>query len=405
VLSISRVGLMRAVGVLCLAGALLLGVHRALSEDIFRVKGSVYDDNRDVFVYVNNVHLEKDLGERLTLSLQQETDAVSSASIGCTVCHPDGGSATHIGWNVGGSYSLDPETNTTVGVSYFGSTEQDYLGNTVSFSAAREFAERNTTLAATYSFSYDNPHPHGWEAFADDYAFQGGSIVRRGGSGAPAKKFDQDVKFQFDGSLIGERVTDETKTSHRGGLSWTQVLDQKTIAQVNVDATRVSGFQSNAYHIVPVAGATYLETHPDARTRRAGVFQLNRALDARTFLKGSYRLYSDTWGITSHTGNGSLGRYFAGKSLLLEAGYRHYTQSAADFHRVDYEAPQAYMTNDDRLGAFQSGAFRAKAVYELGSPSALSMLQHLHVDAAYERYVAENDYQYNLLQLGVSGSF
>ncbi len=407
VLPVSRVGLVRAIGVLCIAGALLLGVRGALSEDIFRVKSSVYDDSRDVFVYVNDVHLEKSVGERGGVSLQQETDAVSSASIGCAVCHPNGESLTHIGWSVGGSYSLDPETNTTVGVSYIGSTERDYLGNTVSLSAARDFAERNSTLAANYSFSYDNPHPHGWEELADERGFDAPARGASQGLGAPARQLgdDDDVRLQIAGPLIGERVRSETKTSHRGGLSWTQVLDQKTIAQVNLDVTRVGGFQSNPYHIVPVAGSSYLETHPDTRTRRAGVFQLNRALDTLTFVKGSYRLYSDTWGVQSHTGSGSVGRYFAGKSLLLELGYRHYTQSAADFHSAGYAAPQDYMTGDYRLGEFQSGAFRAKALYELGSPAALSLLQDLHIDAAFERYTSDSDFSYSLLQLGVSGSY
>ena len=406
-LPVSRLGLVWRASVLCLAAALLLGVRGALSEDVFRVKGSVYDDSRDVFVYVNDVHLEKDVGERASVSLTQEVDAVSSASIGCTVCHPNGESLTHIGWSVGGSYTLDSESNTSVGVTYFGSTERDYLGNTVSFSAARDFAERNSTLAATYSFSYDNPHPHGWEDLADETGFLAPRRARSQGSGAPARQLDSDddVRFQIAGPLVGERVTSETKTSHRGGLSWTQVLDQKTIAQVNLDVTRVGGFQSNPYHIVSLPGASYIETHPDTRTRRAGVFRLNRALDARTFLKGSYRFYSDTWGVESPTGSGSVGRYFVDKSLLLEAGYRHYTQSAADFHSSAYAAPQDYMTRDYRLAEFRSGAFRAKVVYELESPAALSVVQDLHLDAAFERYATDNDYQYSLVQLGVSGGF
>ena len=397
----------RAAIAVCAAGALLVGGRRvAMSEDIFRVKAGVYDDTRDVTVFVNDVHLEKDVGERGKVSLRQEVDAVSSASIGCTVCHPNGESLSRVDWQIGGSYSLDPETNTTVGLRYFGSTEQDYLGSTVSLSAARDFADRNTTLGAVYSFSYDKPHPHGWDKLAEEYAFVGSVVVPRRGN-APAKRFesDDDLSFRFDGSLIGERVTDETKVSHRGGLSWTQALDPKTIAQVSLDVTRVDGYQSNPYHIVPAGGAEYIETHPDMRTRRAVVAQVNRAVDARTFLKGSYRYYSDTWGVDSHTGAGNVGRYFADKSLLLDVGYRHYTQSAADFHSAAYATSQPYMTDDYRLGAFRSGAFRAKAVYTLGSPAVSGPLHDLRVDAAYERYVSDSDFRYNLWQLGISGSY
>ncbi|MAF10630.1 hypothetical protein CMK11_09275 [Candidatus Poribacteria bacterium] len=403
----SRGRLARAVLVLCVAGALLLGARRvAVSEDIFRVKAGVYDDTRDVTVFVNDVHLEKDVGERGKVSLRQEVDAVSSASIGCTVCHANGESLSRVDWQIGGSYALDPETNTTVGLSYFGSTEQDYLGSTVSLSAARDFADRNSTLSAVYSFSYDKPHPHGWDKFAEEYAFVGGAVVPRRGA-APAKRLesDDDLSFRFDGNLIGERVTDETKVSHRGGLSWTQALDPRTIVQVNLDVTRVGGYQSNPYHIIPVGGAEYIEAHPDARTRRAVVAQVNRALGTRTFLKGSYRHYSDTWGVDSHTGAGSLGRYLADKSLLMDIGYRHYTQSAADFHSAAYATSRPHMTGDYRLGAFRSGAFRAKAVYSLGSPAVSGPLHDLRVDAAYERYVSDNDFRYNLWQLGISGSY
>jgi hypothetical protein len=403
----SRRHVVRASLALCVVGALLLGVRRvAVSEDSFRVKAGVYDDTRDVTVFVNDVHLEKDVGERGKVSLRQEVDAVSSASIGCTVCHANGESLSRVDWQIGGSYALDPESNTIIGLSYFGGAEQDYLASTVALSATRDFADRNSTLSAVYSFSYDKPHPHGWDKFAEDYAFVDGAIVRRRGA-APAKQLqsDEGLKFQFDGSLIGERVTDETKVSHRGGLSWTQALDPKTIAQVNLDVTRVDGYQSNPYHIVPAGGAEYIEAHPDARTRRAVVAQVNRALDTRTFLKGSYRYYSDTWGVDSHTGAGSLGRYFVDKSLLMDIGYRHYTQSAADFHSAAYGTSQPYMTGDYRLGAFRSGAFRAKAVYTLGSPAVSGPLHDLRVDAAYERYVSDNDFRYNLWQLGISGSY
>ena len=400
----SRRRVLRAFGVLGVAAALLFGLRRAaVSDDLFRVKAGLYDDSRDVLVFVNDVHLEKDIGERGKMSLRQEVDVVSSASVGCTVCHSNGESISRFDLQLGGSYSLDPASNTTVGVSYFGSTERDYQGNALSVSATRDFADRNSTLSAVYSFSYDNPHPHGWDKFADDYAFANGAIVRA----APAAPVgsDEDLAFQFDGNLIGDRVTDETKVSHRGGLSWAQVLDAKTIAQINVDVTRVDGYQSNPYHIVPVAAADYIETHPDVRTRRAIVAQVNRALDGRTFLKGSYRRYSDTWGIASHTGSANIGRYFAGKSLLLDVGYRRYTQSAADFYRDTYPTPQGYMTQDYRLGAFTSDTLRVKTAYALDSFSPAGLVTDLRVDAAYERYTGDNDFRYNLWQLGISGQF
>jgi hypothetical protein len=386
-------------GLLILIAALISPIKQnALSQDAFRIKAGVFDDNRDVTIFLNDIHLQKDIGQNVSLSVHHEFDAVSSASIGCTVCHQNGQDVDRNEFDVGAKYIINPETNTAVSLNYYNSTERDYLANALTFSAVREFFNRNTTLATTYSFSNDNPHPHGWRDFGRRYTVRNDQIIRK-------KNGRTTGRFKFGPNVIGDRVTDETKRTHRAGLSWTQVLTPKTIAQVNINASFVNGYQANPHHIVRVDGQEYIETHPDTRTRRAFVGQVNQAWDRHSFIQGSYRYYNDTWGIGSHTIKADIGRYFQDKTWLFNLGYRYYTQSEADFYQDGYLAPQEFMTDDYRLNAFNANRYRAKVIYAPQFLKTLSFTENLRLDGTYEHYRTNADFSSNLWQLGMQARF
>ena len=103
------------------------------------------------------------------------------------------------------------------------------------------------------------------------------------------------------------------------------------------------------------------ETDPDTRWRHALVLGVNRAVGDDSSIQGDYRIYHDTWGITSHT----IGaRYFVnlGRSVELRLRERFYTQNARELlPGRTTRPPQQYMTFDRELSSLWSETFGAQA--------------------------------------------
>ena len=94
----------------------------------------------------------------------------------------------------------------------------------------------------------------------------------------------------------------------------------------------------------------------------AVVLGVNRAIGEASSVQADYRLYRDTWGITSHTINA---RYFIGLSpdLELRLRSRFYTQGGASFYQDNYTAPAMYITYDRELSPLWSETVGGKLTY------------------------------------------
>jgi hypothetical protein len=213
----------------------------------------------------------------------------------------------------------------TGGYSY--SQENDYASNTVSASLSRDLFDKNTTLAIGYGLSLNN--------------------VERSG----------------DNNFV------KPLTVHSASLSWTQVVSPRLITQVTYELGGAFGYQASPYRFVPVRmnldampSLWVAENDPDTRYRHAIVVGANRAIGADSSIQGDYRLYHDTWGITSHT----IGaRYFVNVSRRFELRLRSrfYMQNAASFYQSLYTTPQTYMAFDRELSPLWSETLGGKAMY------------------------------------------
>jgi hypothetical protein len=171
-------------------------------------------------------------------------------------------------------------------------------------------------------------------------------------------------------------------------LSLTKVISQRSIAQVTYELANASGYQASPYRFVPVRASVdaapefwIAETDPDTRWRHALVLAANRAISSGSALQIDYRIYHDTWGITSHT----IGtRYFVPLSRKLELRLRHrfYAQGAATFYRSNYTMPQKYMVYDRELSPLWSETLGAKLAYRFGR----HVEGELKVDVFYYSY-------------------
>ena len=98
------------------------------------------------------------------------------------------------------------------------------------------------------------------------------------------------------------------------------------------------------------------------------------ALSQTWFSGASYRLYSDTWGVLSHTGEVTLS-HAPTDWLNLRLRDRVYTQRGAGFYQAVYDKPMRYRTIDRELGTMYGNLIGVKAAIDLGSPASTSSWQ------------------------------
>ena len=302
----------------------LLAARVAAADTSFTAKTQVYADSDHTTVISPVVQAQSDITPATTVSLGYLVDVVSSASVDIvsqaspTTIHDTrhqvsaGVAQTAGDWSLHGGYSF--------------SRENDYLSHTFDASVTRDLFDKNTQLGAGYGISLNTV------GRADD--------------------------VNFTRSLTVQHVA----------LSVTQVLSPKLIGQITYEVEDNEGYQASAYRFVPVrqtpdAAPDFWvpETDPDSRWRHSVVLGLNRAVGDGS-VQGDFRIYHDTWGITSETVGA---RYYVklGHDTELRLRERFYTQGAASFYQSTYMATQQYMAFDRELSPLWSETFGAKLMH------------------------------------------
>jgi hypothetical protein len=220
----------------------------------------------------------------------------------------------------GGYYEFE---DLTISGGYRYSFENDYWSNGGVVNATLDMANNNTTLGLSVFGSSD-------------------TVGRSGDEG-----------FNKPQSSIGARI------------SFTQVIDTETVAQLSWESTSVSGYQASPYRFVALQGdgtcagtARFCvpEVVPESRLRNAAVARLRRAFGEHVSIGAEYRLYFDDWSLLSHTINPDIS-VLVSEHGTFTASYRYYAQGEASFYRPRYigetDLP-SYVTRDRELSAFHS---------------------------------------------------
>ena len=223
---------------------------------------------------------------------------------------------------------------TFMGLSYTNSEESDYSANSVRFGISQDFFGDLTTLGISYA--------RGWDT------------VRRNGDDV----FEEDAKRQI----------------YRVDL--TQVLTRNMIFNLNYEGVTDEGFLNNPYRQVrfvdPSAARGYSyeqELYPRTRTSSAIAGRAMYYLPYRASLKGEFRYFQDTWGITAWNGEVAYVHPLP-RGLTLDLKYRYYTQTAADFYSDLFprRSAQNFLARDKELASFDTHTFGAGISYEFETP-------------------------------------
>ena len=141
-------------------------------------------------------------------------------------------------------------------------------------------------------------------------------------------------------------------------LGVTQVVNRRTLTQLNYSHNASSGYLTDPYKIVSIVDGTTGETvdyryekRPDSRARDAVFWKLVYRLP-EDVIHLSYRYLWDDWGVTSHTADIKY-RYELGGGDYVQPHLRYYVQTAADFYRhslINGAALPEHASADYRLG-------------------------------------------------------
>lgn len=302
----------RLIATLCVLGASSHGA--VLPDDRGDALYHRYDGG-GVLIQGPSILIRKKIGNSTSLAYNYYVDAISGASIDVvTQASPYKERRTQ--------HSLSADFlhgKTTYSGGYITSRENDYRAKTGYLSVSQDMFGDLTTISFGYTFGQD-------------------TVGRRGDA-----DFAQPI----------------TRRNWQVGL--TQVLTRNLLLGGNFETIESEGFLNNPYRQVRYREGNARgydwqpERYPHTHTGNAGSLKLKYYLPWRAALEGSYRLYSDTWGILAHTGKLSYTQPAFG-NWIFEGRVRYYTQTKADFYSdlFDFRDQYNFLARDRELAAFRS---------------------------------------------------
>ena len=236
------------------------------------------------------------------------------------------------------------------------SKEYDYLSLGASSVLDWDFNKKNTTLTLGLGYAQDQVSPEG-----DIPTALAPQSYARGNS---ADEAESNYALQ-DGSDDAERAmrdSSESKSVIDLLLGVTQVIDRRSLLQVNYSLSLSDGYLTDPFKVVSVVDGSsgaplsqIYENRPDSRAKHSVFVRGKRAIGDDDVLDLSYRYLFDDWGMTSHTVDmryrWGLGEWF------LQPHLRYYMQSATDFYQgflIDGQPLPAEVSADYRLGDMQA---------------------------------------------------
>jgi hypothetical protein len=224
---------------------------------------------------------------------------------------------------------------TTYSLSYINSTERDYVSNTTHFSLSQDMFGDLTTLTLGFGSTQDRVGENNGTANKPIIAWLGHADTR----------------------------------SYEGGLS--QILTKNLIVGANLEVITDSGYLANPYRSIryldpsnPKGYSLASQVYPDTRTSTAIETQAKYYLPYRAAVTGSYRYYTDTWGIVGNTYE--LDYTHPIKNVwILEGRLRYYKQGAANFYSdlYPYADSQNFTGRDQDLASAENTTIGAKVTY------------------------------------------
>ncbi len=272
-----------------------------------------------------SILVRKKFGESVSVSANHYVDNVSSASIDViTTASPYSEQRQE------NSISMDYlNDRTLMSLGYTRSVESDYDAATLSLGFSQDMFGDLTTLSAGYS--------------------QGDNQVGKNGA-----DFDKPASLR----------------SYR--LSLTQILSKDLIMALALETITDEGYLNNPYRSVryldsdsPRGYSYQSEVYPNTRTSNSFALRGRYFLPYRAVLHGSYRYFTDTWGIVADTWEVGYTHPYL-DDWIFELSYRFYDQGQADFYSDLFEYADAFtfLARDKEMSSFTTQTIGVGTTWE-----------------------------------------
>ena len=286
-----------------------------------------------------SILIRKKIGDSVSVSASYYVDMISSASIDVKLS-----ASKYKEERKQKGFSVDYlHGKATYSAGVIDSNEGDYVADTAFFGLSQDMFGDLTTVSMGYR--------RGW-----NHVFR-------------------NVKLA-DGSKVRDPTFAEGLDSRAYSLGLSQILTRNLILSVNFEAITDQGFLNNPYRSVRYVDPTVTrgfslekEVYPGTHTSSAASARVKYYLPYRAAVEGSYRFYTDTWGIIGHTAEVTYTQP-VWKRWTFDGHVRYYRQNSADFYSDLFPRAQSqnFLARDRELAAFDSIAFGAGASYEFNIP-------------------------------------
>jgi hypothetical protein len=261
-------------------------------------------------------------------------------------------------WTVGGTLGVDNITSASVnnmdnpnmepGDGVSGASKVDQRAYTT-LTATRHIGEQNLTFGLGASSEYDYLSFSGGFGWSRDFAQKNTTLA------ASIWQYEDTVEL-YD--IFGIKGGSDSRSTTALSTTLTQVLGRRTVVLADLSASLQSGFLSTPFQEVILAGGQHVaERLPDSRNRYAIGFRLNHAFTSSVVQKAYYRFYDDDWQVSANTIE--LETHFrlgTATEMWLFPILRFHDQTASDYFALpgDFTGTEDFFTADRDLSGFSS---------------------------------------------------
>jgi hypothetical protein len=211
----------------------------------------------------------------------------------------------------------------------------------------------------------------------DDYEAKGFSVLTTAWSDDKNRSLSFGLSESLDDiSSTNNPTLDEFRRTFGVFAGYTQVIDEDSIMQINLQGTSAEGYLTDQYK----SG----DSRPRGRDSFSALTRYNRYIsDISSALHFDYRYFRDSWSVIAHTMEVSLHSQVT-SDIIVRPLVRYHTQGKAGFFSEIYPQNESalfgsnYFSADQRMAGFGALSSGLKVLYQMTPSCAIEVLYEFY---------------------------